>query len=220
MRIYIVRHGETNLNVKGCIQGEVNEPLNGNGRDLAVLTGQGLKNIHFDVVYSSPKSRAFVTALLILAVNESSKNVSVHTDWRLREMDWGSWDTLGCVKTNYQIPCEDFSLWYKDGFAFKGPEDGESARALCDRTAEFMQELIAKPELEDKTVLISTHCVATRALLNPYYENPADFWQGSIPPNCGVNILNVKNGIVHLMERDKIYYDASLENEHYSDVWE
>ena len=39
MRIYIVRHGETNLNVKGCIQGEVNEPLNGNGRDLAVLTG-------------------------------------------------------------------------------------------------------------------------------------------------------------------------------------
>ena len=42
MKIYILRHGETTLNSKGVMQGWLDEPLNENGRKLAVLSGQAI----------------------------------------------------------------------------------------------------------------------------------------------------------------------------------
>ena len=45
MKLYIIRHGETALNVNGVMQGRIDEPLNENGRNLAVLTGRGMKGI-------------------------------------------------------------------------------------------------------------------------------------------------------------------------------
>ena len=40
MKLYIIRHGETRLNALGCLQGWTDEPLNQNGKDLAVITGE------------------------------------------------------------------------------------------------------------------------------------------------------------------------------------
>ena len=54
MLIYMVRHGESALNVQGIMQGWLDEPLNQAGRDLAALTGQGMRGIHFDACISSP----------------------------------------------------------------------------------------------------------------------------------------------------------------------
>ena len=48
MRLYIIRHGETKLNALGCLQGWTDEPLNKSGRDLAVITGEALKEVPFD----------------------------------------------------------------------------------------------------------------------------------------------------------------------------
>ena len=48
MRIYIVRHGETDANKKGYAQGWTDDPLNENGRLIAELTGQGMKGTRFD----------------------------------------------------------------------------------------------------------------------------------------------------------------------------
>ena len=54
MKIYIVRHGETPWNKKKLIQGQQDIPLNDYGRELARKTGEGLKNVPFDRVFSSP----------------------------------------------------------------------------------------------------------------------------------------------------------------------
>ena len=54
MRIYIVRHGETDLNAKGVMQGWLDEPLNDAGRQLAAITGREMQGIHFDECISSP----------------------------------------------------------------------------------------------------------------------------------------------------------------------
>ena len=43
MKLYIIRHGETKLNALGCLQGWTDEPLNQNGKDLAIITGEALK---------------------------------------------------------------------------------------------------------------------------------------------------------------------------------
>ena len=76
-----------------------------------------------------------------------------------------------------------------DALHFAGSPDGESVADVCDRTAEFLQEVIHNPEYEDKTILISTHGCAMRAMLNPLYENRLDFWQGHVPYNCTVNVV-------------------------------
>ena len=54
MKLYIIRHGETKLNALGRLQGWTDEPLNKNGKDLAIITGEALKEIPFDLVITSP----------------------------------------------------------------------------------------------------------------------------------------------------------------------
>ena len=58
MKLYIVRHGETDWNKERRIQGQADIPLNGFGRHLAEETGKGLSDIAFDICISSPLSRA------------------------------------------------------------------------------------------------------------------------------------------------------------------
>ena len=48
MKIYVIRHGETELNAKQVKQGWLDAPLNQAGRDLAVLTGRAMKGVRFD----------------------------------------------------------------------------------------------------------------------------------------------------------------------------
>ena len=78
MLIYVVRHGETNANVNGFLQGCTNDPLNENGRKLAIITGQGMKGIKFDYCISSPLDRAKETAEIIL--RESGNDISIVFD--------------------------------------------------------------------------------------------------------------------------------------------
>ena len=51
---------------------------------------------------------------------------------------------------------------------------------------------------------------ATRAVMNFLYDDPSDFWQGKIPYNCSVSILEAEGGKIRLLEKDKIYYDPAL----------
>ena len=215
MLIYIVRHGETDLNAKGCIQGRIEVPLNENGRKLATITGQGLADVVFDCVISSPSGRAFETASLILAENKASSGIPIETDNRLMETNWGVWEGLGCVDSNYQVPREQHQAVWNDTFHFVPPDGGESCEELCARTQEILWEVIQNPAYQGKTILLSTHGMALRAMLNPFYENPEDFWQGSVPPNCAVCIVQAENGKAELISNDKTYYDASLNNEFY-----
>ncbi|MBQ4323682.1 MAG: histidine phosphatase family protein, partial [Clostridia bacterium] len=66
MLIYIIRHGETDLNVKGVLQGWVDEPLNESGMRLARITGKKMESVRFDGCFSSPLKRAAETARIVL----------------------------------------------------------------------------------------------------------------------------------------------------------
>ena len=90
------------------------------------------------------------------------RKIPVILDDRIREIDWGSWEGLGCTERNYEIPDENYNLFLTDALHFAGSPDGESVADVCDRTAEFLQEVIHNPEYEDKTILISTHGCAMR----------------------------------------------------------
>ena len=59
MILYLLRHGETDLNKQRRIQGQSDLPLYGYGRELAKVTGGGLRRVNFDAVLTSPLMREY-----------------------------------------------------------------------------------------------------------------------------------------------------------------
>lgn len=218
MRIYIIRHGETPANEKQLLQGWTDNPLNESGIKLAELTGRAMRGIRFDAVYSSPLIRARQTADIVL--HESGNGgLPVTEDARIKEIFVGDWEDYPFDLA--KMPEDDGTgfgreqarRYLTDTIHFEGFPGGESIRAVCDRTQDFLRGLAKK---EHKCVLVSTHGCAVRAMLNFLYEDPSSFWQQGVPLNCAVNIVEAENGVLRLAERDKIYYDPALCVDRYS----
>lgn len=66
MRFYIIRHGVTEWNALKKVQGAVDIPLAPEGIRLAKITGEALKDVPFDICFTSPLKRAEETARLVL----------------------------------------------------------------------------------------------------------------------------------------------------------
>lgn len=87
MSIYLIRHGETNWNLEGKLQGREDIPLNETGREQAKLCGQALQRLNIRTIFTSPLSRAKVTAEII-AEHIGGKDVIVEPG--LIERDFGA----------------------------------------------------------------------------------------------------------------------------------
>lgn len=202
MKIYVIRHGETNANKDGVLQGASNWPLNEDGVKLAKLTGENMKGIKFDACFSSPLDRAKQTAELVL--KHSGNNINIIFDKRIEELNMGIYEGKKIKPNELEVPILKILLFKWNAFfcgRFKG---GETIKELCKRTQELLNE-VSKMDYEN--VLISTHGCAMRAMLNKLYDNKLNFWQGKVPYNCAVNIIEVKDGKMKLIEKDKVFYD-------------
>lgn len=135
--IYIVRHGQTDWNLKGINQGQTDIGLNETGIEQAEALGNKLKNICFDVVYSSPLKRALKTASIIY-------NGNIIVDERLLERDNGELEG-----TNKNKSVVDFSDPNDTRFGI------EHLPAFRKRISEFLEEIVIKHR--GKNVLIVTH---------------------------------------------------------------
>lgn len=85
MKLYIIRHGETDWNKQRRLQGQSDTELNEYGIRLAQITGEALKDIRFDHIFSSPLKRAYRTAEII----RDGRTVPIVTDDRLKEIGFG-----------------------------------------------------------------------------------------------------------------------------------
>lgn len=197
MQIYIIRHGETALNAKGIMQGITDEPLNQKGIDLAAETGRNMRDIHFDACISSPLVRAKQTAEILLR-ESGNEDTPIEYDERIMEFN--------CGEMELSEPVTEFHhRFFTEPIGFEGFPGGESIAQICDRTQEFLRELISRDD--DRTYLVSTHGCALRAMLNVLYDDPSDFWHGKTPYNCVINIVEAHGGEAKLVVDDKIFYD-------------
>ncbi|MGN0709350.1 MAG: histidine phosphatase family protein [Anaerovoracaceae bacterium] len=217
MKIYIIRHGETDCNRKSILAGWLDVPLNEKGRELAKITAEALSDVKFDCAFSSPLSRAYETAEIMLRYN-SHEAPGIVKDDRLREMYFGSWEGLCFSPDNFELPTKDFNKLYSDPFDFRNAPDGESTRQVCDRTGEFYRELIHREDLKDSTVLVATHGYALRCLLQQLYDDQSFMHEKKVADNCAVNIIEVKDGKSTRTGKNLIYYDKSLSYNPYGPV--
>jgi broad specificity phosphatase PhoE len=88
--LLLVRHGETDWNAEGRLQGHTDRPLNDFGRRQAAALAERLAGDGITAVYASDLSRAQETAEILAARLE----LPVVLDPDLRERDWGNWEGL------------------------------------------------------------------------------------------------------------------------------
>ncbi len=210
MLIYFIRHSETAWNALGRLQGESDVPLSDQGKKLAELTAKTLSLIRFDKVIISPSVRAKETAEII-----AGRKAAMETDERIREITWGDWDGLTAAQIKDLGKKKEFDLFYANPFQFKGAPGGETIRQVCQRGESFFQDLTARDEWKDDTILVVTHGCAVRGILNHLYDDPSDFWQGGVPANCSTTIVKWENGKSRFIEKDRVYYDQNLIHNHY-----
>lgn len=202
MFLYVLRHGLTTWNHLHKAQGSADIPLAQEGIDLARRTGEALKNVKFDICFTSPLTRARQTAKLVLG----ERDIPVIPDKRIQEIDFGVLEgRIMRVGNSMESDCPEFDLFFQDPLKFPRPQNGESIQDVLERTRDFWMEKTTDPSLVDKTVLVSSHGCAVRALLQNLYQDPAHFWHGCVPPNCSINIVEVKNGQAHFIAEDKVY---------------
>lgn len=156
--IYLVRHGETEWNLKRLIQGHSDSPLTKAGIEQAKKVAKNLKKIKFDLVFSSDLLRAKKTAEIIAAKHD----LEVETSNLLRERAFGSYEG----KPHNALAAFDKlfeSLKEEEKFKYKSSPEIESDEEITTRLINFLRKaLISHPE---KTILVVTHGGIMRAFL-------------------------------------------------------
>ena len=107
MKIYMIRHGETDWNKKRKLQGQVDIPLNEFGKLLAKETAPALADVPFAVCYTSPLKRAAETARLVLGDRE----VPIVPDKRIQEMSFGELRDFAAGKRDGIFRIRDFATF-------------------------------------------------------------------------------------------------------------
>ncbi len=202
MRLYLVRHGQTDWNKERRIQGRADIELNEFGRHLARETGKGLADISFAACISSPLVRAVETAGLILG----EKDVSVETDTRIMEMDFAEWEGKCCAKEQWELP-ERFRDFFDAPDKYIPAPGGESFADMKKRTGEFLEDIYGREAYQDKNILIVTHGAALAGILNNIKEKPlSQYWGVGVHKNCAVTEVEVTEGVPMMFSENKVYY--------------
>lgn len=153
--IYVVRHGQAELNVKHTIGGTF-EPnrLTTKGEEQATGLAKNLEHIKIDEIYSSDLSRAKQTAEIIA----SKKKLSVTINKLLRERSWGSLQNKTFAEAKRMYP-ESFKkeaeIEGQEAFRFRYVKDMESLEEAVSRFKRFLEMITSKKEV--KTVLVVSH---------------------------------------------------------------
>lgn len=203
MDIYLIRHGETDWNKVKRLQGVTDIPLNAYGIELAEKTAEGLKDIPFDIIYTSPLIRAKRTAEII----RRDRDIEIIPTEGLRELCFGKYEGFAYLTDEDEESKAVIQKFFKEPDKYVAPPDGESIEHLRKRTSGFVRSIMNDPELADKTILMTAHGAAIRGILSGLQNLPiADFWSGPVHSNCGVTKLHAEHGEFIIEFENKVYY--------------
>lgn len=163
--LYLIRHGETELNITKVYYGSTDCALTQKGREQSRGLAPIFKDIQVDAVYTSPLIRAKDTAEIIFGCHHS-----LVIDTRLKEMDFGQWE--GKHYTDLAGD-EGFELWQREWKTTPAP-GGESFNDLTRRVEEFWQRLKTRPE--DNVAIVGHNAVLMLLLPTILSLTPEQGW--------------------------------------------
>ncbi len=161
-RLYIARHGESEGNVLGIIQGHADFPLTTTGKSQAAELAAQLAGVAFAAVYSSDLVRAHHTAAAVA----NQRKLAVATTALLRERHFGKYESAATVESQrklLELLNEHEKLANTERFNKTLGEGIESDAELVGRCMLFLREVaLAYP---NKNILVVSHSGMMRAIL-------------------------------------------------------
>jgi broad specificity phosphatase PhoE len=192
MKIYIVRHGETEWNALGKMQGWKNSNLSEKGIANAKKLGQRLKHLVFEYVCCSPLGRAVETAAHIMGEKKSP----IVFDESFKEMGFGVWEGMLHDDIKEQYTMQQHNFWNAPDLY--EPIDGESYEALIKRVKIGFNRLIQNTQYNN--ILLVTHAAVLKAIFTIVYDKDIkEFWAPPFTYDTCLSILEVENGAIRVL---------------------
>ena len=183
MKLYIIRHAETEYNRKGIIQGsEVDSDINDVGESQANSFYEYYKNINFDKIYVSDLKRTFQT------IRRFTENGSSYE--KLKEFNEISWGINQGKSDDLEDYAKLIDTWLAGNLDNKF-EEGESPNEMSVRLVKGFNKVL---DDDHDTVLLCIHGRALRILLSKIIDNDLTKMDKYVHSNTGLYILEYKNG--------------------------
>lgn len=184
-QVFFVRHGETDWNAFRKIQGQSDIPLNQTGRVQARKAAERFHDIPLEICFSSPFSRAYETAELIL----QGRKVPIVKDDRLKEISYGVDEGLDIGRIH-----EDSGLrlhaYFHAPESYTPPDGGETILQLQSRCGQFLEMLKEMDSKIHGNVLVTTHGAWIQAMISLVDNRPvSEFWHEKHQGNCSVTVI-------------------------------
>ncbi len=184
-RIFLVRHGETNWNKEGRFQGQINIPLNKNGRNQAKKASEYLSEVKFNKAFSSSMDRPYETAKIILQNNTDLEITKIE---KLVEISHGLWEGKLESEIKEQWP-ELLKKWHEKPEDVIMPE-GECIEEVSKRSIKAWGEICLAQKNKDLTLLVAHDAVNKTLICNILGIDFSKIWmikQG----NGGITIIDL-----------------------------
>lgn len=173
--IYLIRHGETELNSKGVYYGWTDCRLNDRGLAQAEELAEILQHVSFDVVISSTLERAVETAVIVSGFSRDG----IILDERLREMNFGEWEGMHFTDAQKKYRQES-ELWCSDWYK-AAPPSGESLEDMFCRVKSCIDDITE--QYRGKKILIVSHLGSMRIIpLILLRLSPDFYWSFTAEP--------------------------------------
>ena len=166
VKLWLVRHGETEANVAGLYSGHAPTPLTERGMMQARTLGQLLQAVTFDRVLCSELERTHITADLLLGTRHIPRQIVPE----LNEMFFGDWE----MRHHRDLQLEDaenYAAWCAD-WQHAAPTNGESFQHFAHRVRTFAEKLTHHPQPDH--LLIVGHKGGLSLLIAMLLKLPAE----------------------------------------------
>lgn len=192
MKIYVTRHGETEWNKQGRMQGWKNSNLTEKGVDNAIKLGKSLNHIDFDYIYCSPLGRAIDTAKYI----RGDKNTEITIIESLKEMGFGVYEGMENEKVKELYRLQQYNFWNKPHLY--ETIEGEKFEELIQRVNQVLNHIINTTTGEN--VLVVTHTLVIKALyLIIKNRSLEDFWKPPFMYDTCLSVLEVQGTKIEII---------------------
>ncbi|MCA5004903.1 histidine phosphatase family protein [Sphingobacterium bovistauri] len=202
---YFIRHGQTDLNLKGIVQGRgVNTSLNENGRKQADAFFNAYKHISFDKIYTSTLVRTHQTVEQF----EQELGVSREDLVGLDEISWGIYEGKVQDETIMQGFHDLVSAWRNNDLDVH-IENGESPNQLVKRQKDAISYILSKED--EKTILVCMHGRALRIMLCHLTGTPVSNMDEFPHTNTSLYVLSYENDKFEIIDHYNTTHLEGLE---------
>ena len=195
LKLYIVRHGETEWNVIKRFQGQLNTPLTEKGMEKLRKTGKKLENVLFDEVYTSELGRTVASAEIILNENNGYKNSKLELQKlaELNEVYFGVWQGLTYEEVFLKYPEEGNNYFYNVKNYKAENVEAEKLEDALERFLKGINKILDSHE--SGNILVVTHGTVLEMFMN-YVANDSifDIDERTLMGNGDYKVFSYKDG--------------------------